>query len=203
MGQWADAPAFFEAFGWTVADHDSLEADDLLGTLAELETKAGGSTLLMTGDRDMFQCASKQVTVLYVSTGKGAQQVDSGRGRASLRSPPGAGPRLHRAARRPLRRAPRGEGRRREDGRGAAAKARLARGGARRGDLARRGRSCARRCSGSSDELLAFKRIATLQDAKVKRPRNRATDRKGAAKAARERGMNRLADRLDPPAEQG
>ena len=76
VGQWADAPAFFGAFGWTVADHDSLEADDLLGTLAELETNAGGSTLVMTGDRDMFQCASKQVTVLYVSTGKGAQQVD-------------------------------------------------------------------------------------------------------------------------------
>jgi 5'-3' exonuclease len=51
---------------------------------------------------------------------------------------------------------------------------------------------------GSREELLAFKRIATLQEAKVRRPRDRATNLKGAAKAARERGMNRLAERLDP-----
>ena len=75
VGQWADAPAFFEAFGWTVAGHDSLEADDLLGSFARLEAEAGGRALLMTGDRDMFQCASAKVTVLYVSTGKGTQEV--------------------------------------------------------------------------------------------------------------------------------
>ena len=40
--QWADAPDFFESFGWTVAQHDALEADDLLGSYAELETEAGG-----------------------------------------------------------------------------------------------------------------------------------------------------------------
>ncbi len=49
----------------------------------------------------------------------------------------------------------------------------------------------------SREELLAFKRIATLQDAKVKRPKDRALDRAGAAAAARKRGMNRLADRLE------
>ena len=48
--------------------------------------------------------------------------------------------------------------------------------------------------------LLAFKQIATLQPVKVNRPRDRETDAAGAAKAARERGMNRLADRLDPGA---
>jgi DNA polymerase-1 len=75
-GQWADAPAFFRAFGWTVADHDSLEADDLLGSFARVESSAGGMALLLTGDRDMFQCASERVTVLYVSTGvRGAQRV--------------------------------------------------------------------------------------------------------------------------------
>ena len=46
--------------------HDSLEADDLLGTLARRRTKAGGRALILTGDRDMFQCATKAVTVLYV-----------------------------------------------------------------------------------------------------------------------------------------
>jgi DNA polymerase-1 len=46
------------------------------------------------------------------------------------------------------------------------------------------------------DELLAFKRIAQLQPVKVGRPRDKRTDYRGAAKAARERGMNRLSERL-------
>ena len=50
---------------------------------------------------------------------------------------------------------------------------------------------------GSRDELLAFKEIATLRDAGVERPADRATDWAGAATAARERGMNRLAERLE------
>jgi DNA polymerase-1 len=47
------------------------------------------------------------------------------------------------------------------------------------------------------EELLTFREIATLRDARVKRPRNRKLDRAGAARAARERGMNRLAERLE------
>jgi DNA polymerase-1 len=49
----------------------------------------------------------------------------------------------------------------------------------------------------SRDELLAFKEIATLQDAGLKRPPDGPLDRGAAAAAARERGMNRLADRLE------
>jgi DNA polymerase-1 len=51
------------------------------------------------------------------------------------------------------------------------------------------------------EELLRFKDIATLRDAKVKRPKDRATDLKGASQAAADRGMNQLAKRLapDPP----
>jgi DNA polymerase-1 len=52
----------------------------------------------------------------------------------------------------------------------------------------------------SKDEALAFKEIATLQDAGVKRPPNRETDWESAAAAARERGMNRLAERLEQSA---
>ena len=47
------------------------------------------------------------------------------------------------------------------------------------------------------EELLAFKDIATLRDAGVERPADRPTDWQGAAAAARERGMNRLAERLE------
>jgi hypothetical protein len=49
----------------------------------------------------------------------------------------------------------------------------------------------------SRDELLAFKDIATLREAGVERPPDRATDWDGAAAAAAERGMNRLAKRLE------
>ena len=39
--QWSDAAEFFGAFNWTVLRHETLEADDLLGGLAEAETRAG------------------------------------------------------------------------------------------------------------------------------------------------------------------
>src|SRR6187431_2362683 len=67
--QFADSREFFEAFGWSVVIADDLEADDLLGTYARLEADAGGRALLLTGDRDMYQCAAENVTVLYVRTG--------------------------------------------------------------------------------------------------------------------------------------
>ena len=43
--QFEDAGDFFGAFGWTIADHDSLEADDLLGAYAQCEVAAGGTCL--------------------------------------------------------------------------------------------------------------------------------------------------------------
>ncbi|MBA3370686.1 MAG: flap endonuclease, partial [Thermoleophilaceae bacterium] len=52
----------------------------------------------------------------------------------------------------------------------------------------------------ASDELLAFKEVATLRDVEVELPPDRETDRAGAAGAARELGMNRLADRLESSA---
>ena len=64
--QWALAPRFYEALGWAVHDHDSLEADDLLGSLARVEEEAGGVALILTGDRDMFQCATESVSVLLL-----------------------------------------------------------------------------------------------------------------------------------------
>jgi DNA polymerase-1 len=49
------------------------------------------------------------------------------------------------------------------------------------------------------DDLLMFKDLATLRAAKVKRPRDRS-DYAGGAEAARARGMNRLAERLEKAA---
>ena len=193
--QWSQARGFFEAFGWTVSDHDSLEADDLLGSYARLETDAGGEALLLTGDRDMFQCADGATTVLYVSTGKETQAI----GPKEVEQRYGIGPELV-----PDFIALRGDP---SDGipgaKGVGEKTAaelLRRHGSLEGVLeAATGESrpaLRRNLLGARDDLLAYKDIATLRDAGVKRPRDRATDFAGAAEAAREHGMNRLAERL-------
>lgn len=74
--QWRDAPGFFEGFEWLVLDHDTLEADDLLGSLAQIEAGAGGSAVLFTGDRDMFQCVGEQVVVLFPGGKDGPTVID-------------------------------------------------------------------------------------------------------------------------------
>jgi len=195
--QFADSRNFFEAFGWTVASDPALEADDLIGTYARLEAKAKGRALLLTGDRDMFQCVNDRVSVLYVRTGaQGAEEIDA----KGVEERYGIGPELV-----PDFIALRGDP---SDGipgaRGVGPKtaAELLRA---HGSLEavldaaiRESRPKLRTTLiESRDQLLAFKQIATLQDAKVKRPRSRRTDWAGAAKAARERGMNRLAQRLE------
>jgi 5'-3' exonuclease len=195
--QFADSDDFFGAFGWTVAHHPSLEADDVLGSYARLESKAGGRALLMTGDRDMFQCASELVTVLYVRTGvRGAEEVTPDGVRERYGVPPELVPDFI-----ALRGDP-SDGIPGAKGVGAKTAAELLR---EHGSLesvlegAIRERRPALRGAlvNAREELAAFKDIATLRDAGVKRPRNRRTDWKGGARAARERGMNRLAERLE------
>jgi DNA polymerase-1 len=194
--QWADARSYFEAFGWTVADHDSLEADDLLGSFAELETDAGGTTLVMTGDRDMFQCASDSVTVLYVSTGKEAAEITPAEVQRRYGVPPELVPDFIALRGDPSDGLPGAKG----VGEKTAAEL-LRKHGSLEGVLdaaIRESRPKLRTTlMDSREELLAFKEIATLQDAKVKRPKDRALNTKKAAAAARERGMNRLAERLE------
>ncbi len=199
--QFTAARGFFEAFGWTVATSDSLEADDLLGTYAEREAEAGGRALLLTGDRDMYQCAAERVTVLYVKTGggKGAEEV----GPAEVRERYGIGPELV-----PDFIALRGDP---SDGlpgaKGVGPKTAA--------DLLREHGSLEAILDNAirvprpklraalldaRDDLLAFKDIATLRDAGVDPPPDRDTDWTGAAAAAREHGMNRLAERLEASA---
>jgi 5'-3' exonuclease len=195
--QFEDARAFFAAFGWTIADHDSLEADDLLGSFAKRESKGGGRSLLLTGDRDMFQCADKTTKVLYVSTGvRGGEPM----GPAAVKERYGISPKLV-----PDFIALRGDpsdGLPGAKGVGEKTAAELLR---KHGSLEkvldtafREPRPALRTAlTGSREELLAFKEIATLQDAKIRRPRDKRTDYRGAARAARERSMNRLAERLE------
>jgi len=75
--QFEAAPALYEALGWQVEASDELEADDLLGSLALVESAAGGETLILTGDRDMYQCVNESVSVLYLKQGAaGFETVD-------------------------------------------------------------------------------------------------------------------------------
>ena len=196
VDQWADSREFFGQFGWTIADSTDLEADDVMGSLAIKEEKAGGSALLMTGDRDMYQCATKAVTVLYVKTGsQGAEQVDPAEVKRRYGIAPELVPDFIALRGDPSDGLPGAKG----VGEKTAAEL-LRRHGSLEGVLegAFRERRPALRTAltGSSEELLSFKDIATLRPAKVGRPRDKRTDWRGAAKAARARGMNRLGDRL-------
>jgi 5'-3' exonuclease len=67
--QFGQAPGLFRAFGWTVADAGELEADDLLGAYARRESQDGGTTLILTADRDMYQCVDAHTQVVHLKGG--------------------------------------------------------------------------------------------------------------------------------------
>ena len=179
-----------------VAVHETLEADDLLGSYARLEADAGGTALVMTGDRDMFQCADERVTVLYVRTGgRGAEPV----GPADVQKRYGVAPELV-----PDFIALRGDP---SDGIPGA-----------RESARRRPQSCSaatarwmpRSTGGARVEAQRAPRPARAARGAAALPRDRHAaggrrraaagppdGSRAAAAAARERGMNRLADRLE------
>ncbi|MBO1198488.1 DNA polymerase I [Staphylococcus simiae] len=53
---------------------DNYEADDIIGTLSREADKAGYQTIIITGDRDLTQLATENVTIYY--TKKGVTDVD-------------------------------------------------------------------------------------------------------------------------------
>ena len=190
------APELFAAFGWSSAQTPTLEADDLLGSLATAEVQAGGQAMILTGDRDMYQCAGGGVTVLFLKMGSsGFDEVDPdeverryGIGPAlvpdfiALRGDPSDG----------LPGAP---------GIGAKTAAQLL---AKHGSLeaAIAGAAQERPRVGAAltehaDALRAFKDIATLRIIELERPDDAPTRLDSGAQAARRYGMNRLAERLE------
>ena len=150
----------------------------------------------MTGDRDMFQCADAKTKVLYVSTGKqGGQPMGPAEVKERYGIPPKLVPDLIALRGDPSDGIPGAKG----VGEKTAVEL-LRKHGSLEKVLAaaiREPRPALRTAlTGDRDQLLAFKDVATLRTAKVSRPRDKRTDYRGAAKAARERGMNRLAERL-------
>ncbi len=194
--QFGQAPGLFDAFGWSSMTDEGLEADDLLGALAKIETEAGGETLIMTGDRDMYQCVGEHVHVLYLKSGTtGFEEVDE----AEVKRRYGVGPDLV-----PDFIALRGDpsdGLPGAPGIGPKTAAELL---GRHGSLEAAIAGCLHErpritaaLTENADELRSFREIATLQPAEVKRPPDRPTDLDTGAEAARRYGLNRLAERLD------
>jgi 5'-3' exonuclease len=198
--QFDDAPDFFGAFGWVIHWHDALEADDLLGSYAKREAEKGGRALVMTGDRDMYQCATDRVTILYVRTGgRGAEAVDPAEVRKRYGIPPELVPDFIALRGDPSDGIPGAKG----IGEKTAADL-LSRHGSLEAALDGALRESSTRVRGAltdqREELLRFRKIATLQEVDVELPPDRPTDWAGGAAAARERGMNRLAERLEKAA---
>jgi len=194
--QFDAAPALCAALGWQPADHSELEADDLLASHAAAEVKAGGRALILTGDRDLYQCAADEVTVLYVRRGAAAPdevtpaEVERRYGVTAAQVPdlialrgdpsdgiPGA----------------KGIGEK-------TAAALLQRHGSLEGALAA-GESesprIAHALAAQREQLLMFRELATLREVSVTSPVDRLTDLRGGAAAARRLGMERLAARLE------
>jgi DNA polymerase-1 len=194
--QWDRAPGFYVALGWTVLDAGDLEADDLLHSLAEVETAAGGRTLILTGDRDMFQCTNEHVTVLLQRTGgEGPEEIGPDGVRERYGVDPEQVPDFI-----ALRGDP-SDGLPGAKGIGAKTAADLLQ---RKGSLehailgAVREKPAVRRALiEQAAELRSFLDIATLRTIELERPPDRPTDLDGGAAAARGLGMNRLAERLE------
>jgi DNA polymerase-1 len=194
--QWADAPAFFGAFGWAWEDANDLEADDLLGAYASCEVDAGGTALIFSGDRDMFQCVGEAVRVLYPRGGKdGPELVDVAGVKARYGIRPDQVPDFI-----ALRGDP-SDGIPGAKGIGEKTAGELLRV---HGDLetaianaADERPKVAQALRNQAEELREFRKIATLQPIPVTCPSDAPTTFGAAAQAASARGMGRLAGRLE------
>src|SRR6185437_16548 len=174
--QFAASKDFFEAFGWTVAVSENMEADDLLGSYATRETAAGGRTLVMTGDRDMFQTVDDSVQVLYVRTGgkQGAELVDTADVKRRYGIPPELVPDFIALRGDPSDGIPGAKGAAELLQRHGSLETAIEH-GVRETKKTVRAALCTQ-----GDELRAYKAIATLQDVDVEMPVDRPTDYSGA-----------------------
>jgi DNA polymerase-1 len=180
--QWERAPDLYRALGWTVLTTEDLDA--------------GGEALILTGDRDLFQCASDKVTVLLqVARQQGPDEVGPDGVRERYGIDPEQVPDFI-----ALRGDP-SDGLPGAKGIGAKTAADLLK---RKGDLehvilgaVRESPSVRRSLIEQAAELRTFRDIALLRRVEVERPPDAPTDFAGGAEAARKLGMRRLAERLE------
>ena len=193
--QWDQAQELLGGFGWTIAGHATLEADDLLGSFATTEAQAGGRTLLLTGDRDLYQAVDEHTAVLELPKGEPPVELGVAEVRARYGVWPAQVPDLI-----ALRGDP-SDGLPGAKGIGAKTAADLLREhGSLEPVLASANRQRPRIGAAlreQADELRDFLKIATLVHVDVERPADRLTDFAGGAAAARRHGLEGLAGRLD------
>jgi DNA polymerase I len=67
-------PELVEALGFRSAKAAGYEADDFVAAAVRAEEDAGGTALVLTSDRDMFQLASEKTTILMPKRGVGELQ---------------------------------------------------------------------------------------------------------------------------------
>jgi 5'-3' exonuclease len=211
--QWQQAPALLESLGWTYATSPDLEADDVMFSHARAEEERGGQALLLTGDRDLYGAVSERVAVAELLKGGAHGEIGSDGVRErygvepdqvpdfiALRGDPSDGlpgaPGIGAKTAAELLRA-HGTLEALLSAAGADAHADEADAAAVRASRVMRPRLAAALCE-NAELLRKFKQIATLQRIDVEPPRSRTTDFAGGARAARELGMSRLADRLEP-----
>ncbi|MEO8798229.1 MAG: 5'-3' exonuclease [Polyangiaceae bacterium] len=192
------APALFRAFGWRVEPHDSLEADDLIHSFAQVEAEAGGTALILTGDRDLYQSVNPHVSVLMMQKGGQPPAVVDEKGVLdrygvrpdqvadfiALRGDPsdglpgakGIGEKsardllvAHGTLEKVLSDAPKGP----------------------------KPSAAVRALAGQADILRVFRDVATVRRVDVPRPNDTPLDTKAAAEACRANKMPKLAERFD------
>jgi DNA polymerase-1 len=193
--QWAQAPDLYRALGWHVLDSHEYEADDVMGTLVTLEEEAGGTALILSGDRDMFQCVTDAVHVLLQQRGReGPEELGPAEVRARYGVGPSQVPDFIALRGDPSDGLPGAKGigektaadllQRRDDLETAIECAIKEKPGVRKALLAQ------------ADELRMFKDVATLRRLDLERPQDALTDGSRGADAAEALGMRRLAERL-------
>jgi 5'-3' exonuclease len=201
--QWGRAPELLASFGWTIADAAELEADDAMGSFARVEAGAGGRALLLTADRDLYQCVDEHVAVLDLGKGGACSVLEERHVHDRYGIAPGQVPDFI-----ALRGDP-SDGLPGAPGIGAKTAAELLR---THGNLEALLEQAERQCADAgigtlrprvasalnenAELLRTFKRVATLVEIDVQRPPDTPTDFAKGAAMALEIGMERLAKRL-------
>lgn len=202
--QWGRAPALLASLGWTVADAQELEADDAMGSLARVETGADGEALLLTSDRDLYQAVGDHVAVLEMGKGGAFSVLGPAQVLERYGIAPGQVPDFIALRGDPSDGIPGAPGIGAKTGAALlrtygtlealleVAERQVANAGI--GNLRPRVAEALRE---NAELLRTFKRVATLTEIEVERPPDAPTDFAAGAVAAREIGMNRLAERLE------
>jgi 5'-3' exonuclease len=200
--QWRLAPALLGRLGWIVSESESLEADDVMFSYAQLEQASGGSALLLTADRDLFAAVSEHVSVLELRKDSAPIEVGPAEVRARYGVPPELVSDFIALRGDPSDGLPGAPGIGQKTAatllqRFGSLEQTLAAASAPStvivGELSPRLAAVLR---DNAEQLRTFKEVATLQRIDVAAAEDRATDFSGGAVAAGELGMKRLAARL-------